>query len=140
MKQCHRRRLLGGLACLAFALPFRCQPSPREGTHLERRCPFKRSFCGAIFSSCLLWQTCGSSAEPWPDSDGEHLAKGQSKAEEGRETNRRLGERPQNKAAARAAIGVSTVRGGRRFCSSADRQQLASWAPVSGMPFCGLRC
>ncbi len=37
-------------------------------------------------------------------------------------------------AAARAAINVSIVRGGRRFCSFAGRQQLAGWAPVSRMP------
>jgi hypothetical protein len=45
---------------------------------------------------------------------------------------------PQNKAAARDAIGVSTVRGGRRFGAFAGRQQLAERAPVSSMPFCGL--
>jgi len=44
-----------------------------------------------------------------------------------------------NKAAARDATGVSTVRGGRMFCSFAGSQQLVEGAPVSGMPFCGGR-
>jgi hypothetical protein len=47
--------------------------------------------------------------------------------------------RAQNKAAARDATGVSTVRGGRRFCNFVGHQQLAYGAPVSGMPFCGRR-
>jgi hypothetical protein len=42
--------------------------------------------------------------------------------------------RPHIKAAARDAIGVSTVRGGRRSCNFGGRQQLAEGAPVSGMP------
>ena len=42
--------------------------------------------------------------------------------------------RPHIKAAARDATGVSTVRGGRRFCAFAGCQQLAEGAPVSGMP------
>ncbi len=46
---------------------------------------------------------------------------------------------PQNKAAARVAAAVSIVRGGRISCNFAGRQQLAEGAPVSSMPFCGLR-
>ena len=45
--------------------------------------------------------------------------------------------RPHIKAAARDATGVSTVRGGRRSCDFAVRQQLVEGAPVSRMPFCG---
>jgi hypothetical protein len=37
----------------------------------------------------------------------------------------------------RDATGVSIVRGGRRFCNFAGRQQLAEGAPVSGLPICG---
>jgi hypothetical protein len=42
--------------------------------------------------------------------------------------------KPQNKAAARDATDVSTVRGGRRVCNCAGRQELVEGAPVSGMP------
>jgi hypothetical protein len=49
------------------------------------------------------------------------------------------GKEPQNKAAARDATGVSTVRSGRRFCSFTGRQKLVEGPPVSGMPFCGRR-
>ncbi len=59
------------------------------------------------------------------------------RAEEEKEANRRVGGRPQNKAAARDATGVSIVRIERRFCNFAGCQQLAHGAPVSGMPFCG---
>ncbi len=55
-----------------------------------------------------------------------------------RRKNRRHGEEPQNKAAARDAIGVSIVRGGRRFCNFAGRKQLVERAPVSRMPICGV--
>jgi hypothetical protein len=55
----------------------------------------------------------------------------------GREKKRQIGDsekQPHIKTAARAAAGVSTVRGGRRFCNFDGRQQLAEGAPVSGMP------
>ena len=41
----------------------------------------------------------------------------------------RTGKWPHIKAAARDAIGVSTVRSGRRFCSFAGCQQLVKWGP-----------
>lgn len=41
---------------------------------------------------------------------------------------------PHIKAAARDAIGVSTVRSGRKSCNFVGCQQLAHGAPVSGMP------
>jgi hypothetical protein len=45
--------------------------------------------------------------------------------------------RPHIKAAARDATGVSTVRGGRRFCNFVGCQQPVERAPVSRMPICG---
>lgn len=46
-------------------------------------------------------------------------------------------EEPQNKANSRDAIGVSIVHGGRMVGSFVGRQQLAEWAPLIRMPFCG---
>ncbi len=44
---------------------------------------------------------------------------------------------PHIKAAARDAIGVSIIRGGRKLCNFDGRQRLVEGAPVSRMPFGG---